>query len=365
MMILEVDRSCPKGDMARMIQRAEERGCYARLVPCEDVYFILVDARMEEMASLAADTRVRRVVETKSSFPLASRDLWSGTRPVEVAPGISVGGSGAVVMAGPCSVESREQILETAFAVKNSGAAILRGGAFKPRSNPYSFQGMGNEGIRLLCEARKETGLPLVTEVMEAESVGLLLPFVDIFQVGTRNMQNYSLLKELGKVDKPVLLKRGMSASIDEWLQAAEYILAGGNFRVILCERGIRTFETRTRNTLDLSAIPVVKSLSHLPVVVDPSHGTGHRHLVAPMSLAALAAGADGLIVEVHSDPDKALSDGPQSLNPAQFATLMEQIEGMLSALGRSVLRADGLETASRRGCGEMPLATPVASGAI
>jgi 3-deoxy-7-phosphoheptulonate synthase len=290
-------------------------------------------------AELEGHPRLRRILETKSPFPLASRALWEGTNPVRIAEGLALGDGGAVVMAGPCSVEGREQILESARAVRSAGAAVLRGGAFKPRSNPYSFQGLGNEGLRLLDEARRETGLPVVTEVMEAEQVGLMLPYVDIFQVGARNMQNFTLLKELGKSDKPVLLKRGLSATVDEWLQAAEYILAGGNFKVLLCERGIRTFETRTRNTLDLSAVPTVRSLSHLPVVVDPSHGTGHRHMVEPMALAALAAGADGLILEVHPRPEEALSDGHQSLRPEEFASLMAKAEALLAALGRSLTR--------------------------
>jgi 3-deoxy-7-phosphoheptulonate synthase len=230
-------------------------------------------------------------------------------------------------------VESREQLLETARGVASSGASVLRGGAFKPRSNPYSFQGLGSQGIDLLLEAREDTGLPIVTEVMSPEDVEWLAPQVDILQVGTRSMQNFPLLKALGRVDTPVLLKRGMASTVDEWLQAAEYILAGGNSRVILCERGIRSFDKSTRNTLDLSIVPLVKSLTHLPVVVDPSHATGKRHLVAPMSLAALAAGADGLIVEVHSRPEEALCDGPQSLDLPAFDGLMNRISRLMEAL--------------------------------
>ena len=337
MLIFDVDGKCPKGTIARMIQEVERHASYTRLVAAEEGYFILTDGSAERLGSLLSEPSVRRVVETKSSFPLAGRDLWKTTRSVKVTPELDIGDQAVAVIAGPCSVESREQILESARAVRAAGAVALRGGAFKPRSNPYAFQGLAGEGVQLLCEARDATGLPIVTEVMSTEQVGLLLPFVDIFQVGARNMQNFSLLKELGKTDRPVLLKRGLAATVDEWLQAAEYILAGGNFKVILCERGIRTFETRTRNTLDLSVVPTVKSLSHLPIVVDPSHGTGHRHLVVPMALAALAAGADGLMIEVHPDPDRALSDGPQSLTPSEFSAFMLQAAGVLAALGRTL----------------------------
>ena len=246
---------------------------------------------------------------------------------------MKIGAGNRIVMAGPCAVENRQQLMDAAVAVKKAGAAVLRGGAFKPRSNPYSFQGLGSEGIALLREARDLTGLPIVTEVMSAEAVEWLEPHIDIFQVGARNMQNFPLLKTLGKTDKPVLLKRGSMATVDEWLQAAEYILFGGNFKVILCERGIRTFETRTRNTLDLNIVPLVKSLSHLPVIVDPSHGTGVRSLVAPMSMAAIAAGADGLIIEVHPRPGEALCDGSQSLPCEEFAVLMERLSRLVSVL--------------------------------
>ena len=248
---------------------------------------------------------------------------------------VTIGGDQLVVMAGPCSVESREQILETARAVKVAGGHILRGGAFKPRTLPYSFQGLGEEGLKILAEARSETGLPIITEVMTPEDVELVESYTDILQIGARNMQNFSLLKRVGRAEKPVMLKRGMSATIEEWLGCAEYILNEGNLNVILCERGIRTYETITRNTLDVSAVPVVKQLSDLPVVVDPSHGTGIRSLVAPMAKAGVAAGADGLIIEVHPHPEKALSDGDQSLHPEEFAELMREMAPIAGAVGK------------------------------
>ena len=248
---------------------------------------------------------------------------------------VTIGGDQLAVMAGPCSVESREQILETARAVKAAGGHILRGGAFKPRTLPYSFQGLGEEGLKILAEARSETGLPIITEVMSPEDVELVESYADILQIGARNMQNFSLLKRVGRAEKPVMLKRGMSATIEEWLGCAEYILNEGNLNVILCERGIRTYETITRNTLDVSAVPVVKQLSDLPVVVDPSHGTGIRSLVAPMAKAGVAAGADGLIIEVHSHPEKALSDGDQSLHPPEFAELMREMAPIAEAVGK------------------------------
>jgi len=238
-------------------------------------------------------------------------------------------------MAGPCSVESREQMLKVARVVKEAGAHIIRGGAFKPRTLPYSFQGLGEEGLKILAEARNETGLPVVTEVMSPEDVELVESYADILQIGSRNMQNFPLLKRAGKADKPVLLKRGMSATIEEWLGCAEYILKEGNPNVILCERGIRTYETLTRNTLDVSAVPIMKQISSLPIIIDPSHGTGVRSLVCPMARAGVAAGADGLLIEVHTDPEKALSDGDQSLYPHEFKLLMKEIGSVASAVGK------------------------------
>jgi len=250
---------------------------------------------------------------------------------------VEIGGPRVVVMAGPCSVESRDQVLEVAAKVKAAGASILRGGAFKPRTSPYAFQGLEEQGLKLLAEAKRETGLPVVTEVMEPEKVAVVAEYADILQIGARNVQNFSLLKRVAETRKPVLLKRGMATSIQEWLLSAEYILAGGNPNVILCERGIRTFETATRFTLDLNAVPVIKKLTHLPVVVDPSHGTGHWEYVEAMARAGVAAGADGLIVEVHPRPAEALSDGPQSLKPERFAELMQQLRRVARAVDRDV----------------------------
>jgi 3-deoxy-7-phosphoheptulonate synthase len=271
-----------------------------------------------------------------SPYKLASRHFKpAGTR-IKIRD-VEIGGDQVVVMAGPCSVESRDQINQVAETVSASGAKVLRGGAFKPRTSPYSFQGMGEDGLKLLREAADRNELLLVSEVMDQTQIPLLAQYVDILQVGARNMQNYNLLRELGTLRKPVLLKRGISAAIEELLLSAEYILSGGNYNVILCERGIRTFENSTRNTMDISAIPVVKALSHLPIVADPSHATGRRDKVLPMARAAVAAGADGLLVEVHHDPDHALSDGAQSLYPAQFTELMNQLRIIAPAVGRSV----------------------------
>jgi len=251
--------------------------------------------------------------------------------------GIRIGSPQVVIIAGPCSVETQEQIMETATAVKSAGAVILRGGAFKPRSSPYNFQGLGEEGLKFLEEARTKTGLPVVTEVMDTRLVELVAGYADILQIGSRNMQNYPLLKEVGRLRKPILLKRGMMATIEEFLLAAEYILNQGNEQVILCERGIRTFETSTRNTLDLNAVPMLKHLSHLPVIVDPSHGTGHRWMVPAMAKAAIAAGADGLIMEVHYKPEEALCDGQQSLSPDEFIRLMADLKKIAQAVGREL----------------------------
>ena len=290
-------------------------------------------ARGEESAPFRSLPGVRSVNVTTCCHPLASREIGGESRPMELAKGLWIGDGEPLVMAGPCAVESRKQLLRTAEGVQRAGARVLRGGAFKPRSHPYAFQGLGSEGIALLKEARAATGLPVITEVMSPDEAEWVAPHIDILQVGTRNMQNYSLLRTLGGLDRPVLLKRGMSATVEEWLQAAEYILAGGNERVILCERGIRSFDRNTRNTLDLSVVPLVKSMTHLPVVVDPSHATGRRELVLPMSMAALAAGADGLLVEVHASPETALCDGPQSLTLDDFAGLMERTSRLASVL--------------------------------
>ncbi len=280
---------------------------------------------------------VREVVRITQPYKLASRAFRPEGTVVKLPRGVSIGGPAVIVAAGPCAVESAEQIESIAAAVAKAGARILRGGAFKPRSSPYSFQGMGEEALRLLRAAGDRHNLDVVSEVMDPSQIALMLPYVDILQVGARNMQNYHLLRALGSVSKPVLLKRGMSATIEEWLLSAEYIMSGGNYNVILCERGIRTFETYTRNTLDIAAIPVVQKLSHLPILADPSHGTGRRDKVPPMARAAVAAGADGLLLEVHNDPEHALSDGAQSLHFQQFEQLMEQLRLIAPAVGRSV----------------------------
>ena len=280
---------------------------------------------------------VAEVVRLSRPFKLSSREFHPDDTVVRVGD-VTVGGAERVVMAGPCAVESREQLMETAKAVKEAGAHILRGGAYKPRTSPYSFRGLGEDGLEMLAEAREKTGLPIITEVMTPADVGLVSQYADILQIGARNMQNYILLDEVGKVDVPVMLKRGMSATIEEWLLAAEYVLAQGNQNVILCERGIRTFETYTRNTLDLSAIPVIKKLSHLPVIVDPSHATGKWYLVAPMALAAAAAGADGVMVEVHITPEDALCDGAQALTVENFRLLMGQLSTIQKPLQQATL---------------------------
>jgi len=292
------------------------------------------DRGKERLRALESLECVESVTPILQPFKLASREVRPADTQVQVGNAL-VGGRTLVVMAGPCSVESREQLLEVAAKVKQAGAAVLRGGAFKPRTSPYAFQGLEEEGLKLLAEARREHGLPVVTEVMEPDKVDIVSEHADILQIGARNVQNFSLLRRVAETRKPVLLKRGMSTSIQEWLLSAEYVLAGGNPNVILCERGIRTFETSTRFTLDLNAVPVVKKLSHLPVLVDPSHGTGHWEYVESMAMAGIAAGADGLIVEVHPRPAEALSDGPQSLKPERFAALMERVRRVARALDR------------------------------
>jgi 3-deoxy-7-phosphoheptulonate synthase len=279
---------------------------------------------------------VREVIKISEPYKLVGRTFKAADTVVDIA-GVKVGAAEVIVMAGPCSVETREQLRAVAGSVQSSGARALRGGAFKPRTSPYSFQGHGESALKWMREAGDELQLAVVSEVMDIRALEMMLRYVDCLQVGARNMQNFDLLKELGKVRKPVLLKRGMSATIEEWLLSAEYILAGGNSQVILCERGIRTFENATRNTLDISAIPVVKKLSHLPILVDPSHGTGRRDKVIPMARAAVAAGADGLLIEVHNNPEKALSDGAQSLYPEQFDRLMGELRVIAPVLGRSL----------------------------
>lgn len=275
---------------------------------------------------LEAMAGVEKIVPIMQPFKMASREFRESNTIVEIG-NLKIGDGSVQIIAGPCAVEGREKFLEIAEIVKNTGATMLRGGAFKPRTSPYSFQGLEEEGLAILAEARDVTGLPVVTEVIDPRGVELVGQYADVLQIGARNMQNFNLLREVGKTDKPVVLKRGPSATIEEWIMAAEYIISSGNPRVIMCERGIRTFETYTRNTLDLSSIPVVKKLTHLPVLVDPSHGTGKWRLVEPMAMAAVAAGCDGIMVEVHQNPTEALSDGPQSLTPENFAHLVSSLE--------------------------------------
>ena len=281
---------------------------------------------------------VRDVIPVSRPYKLVSREVKNEDSIIHVG-NVPIGGAGAIVMAGPCAVESEEQAMKIAGAVKAAGATVFRGGAFKPRTSPYSFQGLGEEGLRILARVRERFDLPVVTEAIDPQNMDLVEEFADIIQIGARNMQNFSLLKRAGKAKKPVLLKRGMSATIEELLMSAEYIISEGNYDVILCERGVRTFADHTRNTLDLSAVPAVKKLSHLPIIVDPSHGTGRRDQVSPLAKAALAVGADGVMVEVHHAPEQALSDGPQSLLPDQFESLMEELTSMAELLGKPVIR--------------------------
>ena len=302
-------------------------------------------SRQFDTALLEVLDGVQEVHRITEPYKLASRTFKPDNTVITIGD-VRIGGDEVIVMAGPCSAESEEQVETAAAAVRRAGAKVLRGGAFKPRSSPYSFQGLGEEGLRMLRSSADRHNLKLITEVMDISQIDVIERYADILQVGARNMQNFTLLRELGHSKKPVMLKRGISATIEEWLLSAEYILAGGNTNVMLCERGIRTFEGYTRNTLDISAVPVVQKLSHLPVIVDPSHGTGKRDKVAPMARAAVAAGADGLIIEVHCDPDHALSDGAQSMFPSQFDRLMAELRIIAPAIGRSIC----LEPVSRRG---------------
>jgi 3-deoxy-7-phosphoheptulonate synthase len=288
---------------------------------------------LERVRAMGGVADAHRIPEP---FKLASRSFRRDTSVIRVGD-VDIGGSAVVLMAGPCTIESEEQMLRTAEAVRAAGARVLRGGAFKPRTSPYSFQGLGEEGLKLMRRVADQHGLLVISEIMDKSQIGLMERYVDILQVGARNMQNFSLLRDLGKVARPVLVKRGLSATVDEWLMSAEYVIAGGNDRVLVCERGIRAYETYTRNTLDLNAVAVAKSLSHLPVIVDPSHATGVRDKVVPLARAAIAAGADGLLVEVHYDPERAICDGPQSLFPEQFSALASQIRLIAGAVGRTL----------------------------
>jgi 3-deoxy-7-phosphoheptulonate synthase len=301
-----------------------------------NVVGVIGDTAAVDVRDISGLPGVAEVIRVSEPYKLASRHFKEDDTVVHCGPGVSVGGVEIAVMAGPCSVESEAQLQAIGEQVRAAGATILRGGAFKPRTSPYSFQGLGEDGLRILRRVADRLGMLVVSEVMDIEHIPAFMRSIDILQVGARNMQNFTLLKELSRCRKPILLKRGLSATVDEWLMAAEYLISGGNTEVILCERGIRTFETRTRNTLDLAAVPVVKHLSHLPVIVDPSHATGLRDKVTPMARAAIAAGADGLIVEVHHDPDRALCDGAQSLYPKQFIDLMSQVGRIAPVVGRT-----------------------------
>ena len=346
-MLVVMRHSAPQEDIDRVVATIEEMGYTARPMPGKQrttVGLVGNDGRVDG-SRLAALPGVQEILHVTKPYKQVSREWKSESTVVRLPGGLSIGGDDVVVMAGPCSVESEKQILEAAHAVREAGATVLRAGAFKPRSSPYSFQGLGRAGLSLLARAREETGLLIVTEAMDAEGLDQVLEVADIVQIGARNMQNYSLLKMAGRARKPILLKRGLSATIQELLLSAEYILAEGNPDVILCERGVRGFDTVTRNLFDLSAIAVVHGLSHLPIVADPSHGTGHRDMVIPMARAAVAAGADGLLIEVHPTPDRALSDGAQSLYPAQFERLMRETRLIVEAIGRRVAEPAGVRS--------------------
>jgi 3-deoxy-7-phosphoheptulonate synthase len=337
-MIVVMNPGVGEKEVARITDKLKKMGYGVHLSTGENRTVIgVIGQRREEVAqAMEAMPDVERVVFISRPFKLAGREFHPENTVIRVGE-VTIGDTELVVMAGPCAIEDEDQLLQAAVAVKIAGAKILRAGAFKPRTSPYSFQGLEIKGLQFLKEVREKTGLLIVTEVMDQFTVDEVAECADIVQVGARNMQNYYLLRELGRIRKPVLLKRGLSATIEEWLMAAEYILSGGNYDVILCERGIRTFEPYTRNTLDLSAVPLIKQLSHLPIIVDPSHGTGLASLVPPMSRAALAAGADGLMIEVHPNPQEALSDGPQSLTPSQFQDLIKELKGVALSVGRLI----------------------------
>jgi len=338
-MIIVMQQSAQPKQVEDLVRRIEGLGYKVHLSRGEArtiIGIIGADEHLLQPTAFEAMDGVEKTMRVMQPFKVASRDFSQENTVIDVG-GVKIGGPQIVVMAGPCSVESREMLLETAHAVKEAGATILRGGAFKPRSSPYSFQGLGEEGLRYLAEAREQTGLPVITEVMTPEDIEIIGDYADILQVGARNTQNYVLLRALGKQDKPVFLKRGMSSTIQELLMSAEYILSGGNMKVMVCERGIRTFEPLTRFTFDVNAIPVIKEMSHLPIVADPAHGTGKWSLVAPVAMAAVAAGADAIMVEVHPDPTVAWSDGAQSLTPARFAEMMKALAPVAQAVGRTL----------------------------
>lgn len=337
-MVIVMKPGTPEQELKKIKENLEGRGYQINEIvgSGQTILGVIGDTSALDMNMLKVNECVDKVMRVQEPFKRANRSFHPEDSVIDVS-GVKIGGRKLAVIAGPCSVENEKQIVGVAKSVKLAGATLLRGGAFKPRTSPYSFQGLKEEGLDLLKVARKETGLPIVTEIMSARMLERFVEDVDLIQVGARNMQNFELLKELGRTNVPVLLKRGLSATIEEWLMAAEYIMAGGNDNVILCERGIRTFETYTRNTLDLSAIPAVKKLSHLPVIVDPSHAAGLWWMVEPMAKAAVAAGADGLIIEVHNDPEHALCDGAQSLKPERFARLMGELSGIAKIVGREL----------------------------
>ncbi|MFT9496286.1 3-deoxy-7-phosphoheptulonate synthase [Anaerosolibacter sp.] len=326
-MVVVMKAGTPAVEIDKMQENLESIGCTVHRSQGENYCLLglIGDTRKVNQSQLEANVFVEKILRVQHPFKLASRVFHPQDSIIEV-DGVKIGGGNIAIMAGPCSVESEEQLMTIARSVKEVGAQILRGGAYKPRTSPYSFQGLGEEGLKLLKKAKAETGMPIVTEVMCLENFDVVEAYADILQIGARNMQNFSLLKKAGKSNKPILLKRGLSATIEELLMSAEYIMSEGNTKVILCERGIRTFETYTRNTLDLSAIPAIKELSHLPIIVDPSHAAGRWAMVEPLSKASIAVGADGLIIEVHHEPEKALSDGAQSLKPKKFVQLMDKI---------------------------------------
>lgn len=339
-MIIVMKSGAAKKDRDMVLKRIRELGYKPHVIHGEtrDVIGAIGDERGKAvLQSLESLHGVENVVPILQPYKLASKEVKKESSLVRISDDLYIGGQRVVIMAGPCSVESEKQIIDSALAVKKSGAHVLRGGAFKPRTSPYSFQGLEEEGLKLLAKARDLTGLPFVTEVINPETAEMVAAYADIIQIGARNSQNFALLKKVGQLGKPVLLKRGMSMTIQEFLMSAEYIMSEGNHSVILCERGIRTFETATRNTLDLSAIPVLKEKTHLPVVIDPSHGTGNHHYVAPMCYASVAAGADGIIVEVHPDPEHASSDGPQSLKPTKFDAMMQKLQLFAEAAGKTL----------------------------
>ncbi|MCZ6480263.1 MAG: 3-deoxy-7-phosphoheptulonate synthase [candidate division NC10 bacterium] len=337
-MIIVMRSAATQTDIDQVVERIIQHGLKPHISRGVERTIIgaIGDERILRNVPFQALPGVEEVLTILKPFKLASRDFKTEPSVVEVN-GVAVGGGRLAVIAGPCSVEGREMLLDTAQKIREAGATLLRGGAFKPRTSPYSFQGLGEEGLRYLAEVREVTGLPVVTELMDPRDAELIMKYADMVQIGARNMQNFRLLKEVGMHHKPVLLKRGMSCTIKELLMSAEYIMSEGNYNIVLCERGIRTFEDYTRNTLDLSAVPSLKQLSHLPVIVDPSHGTGKWDLVAPLALAAIAVGADGIMVEVHPQPEMALSDGPQALIPDRFSTLMEQIRALAPIVGRTL----------------------------